>query len=63
MGNKSSLMLQDEEISAIQNETGCKFIVDSIQIVTVFLIFQLVLHKLKDYTVDSPVWTKVTTER
>ena len=24
MGNKSSLMLQDEEISAIQNETGCK---------------------------------------
>lgn len=24
MGNKSSLMLQDEEINAIQNETGCK---------------------------------------
>lgn len=25
MGNKSSLMLQDEEITAIQNETGCKY--------------------------------------
>jgi hypothetical protein len=23
MGNKSSLMLQDEEIAAIQTETGC----------------------------------------
>lgn len=26
MGNKSSLMLQDEEINAIQNETGCKYL-------------------------------------
>ena len=25
MGNKSSLMLQDDEIQVIQNETGCKF--------------------------------------
>ena len=24
MGNKASLMLQDEEIAAIQDETGCK---------------------------------------
>lgn len=28
MGNKASLMLQDEEIAAIQDETGCKYILN-----------------------------------
>lgn len=27
MGNKASLMLQDEEIAKIQRETGCEFVI------------------------------------
>ena len=39
MGNKSSLMLQDEEISAIQNETGCKCCVACVRAFTFYDLF------------------------
>lgn len=31
MGNKSSLLLQEEEIAQIQEETGCKYLFSKLQ--------------------------------
>ena len=41
MGNKASLMLQDEEIQAIQEETGCEY-----DVVVGLTLISLILHGL-----------------
>lgn len=68
MGNRSSLLLRDEEIAQIQEETGCKYSIPQYQLeiqhnVHPIFIFQSLQTKLKDYIVDSQVWTEETVAR